>query len=132
MRCAVNRLIVVGCVKRTIFGHMDKPLRCVSRTLQDYLLHEDQEMDTKLLSGVFVIALIAVIGGCGTDTPQPAAPQPAAPASIESEVAQPEPSESEAAPPAPTEPETTEASPAAPAAEAPEEVEPAAPPVLKQ
>ena len=28
---------VAGCVKRTIFGHMDKPWRCVSRTLRNPL-----------------------------------------------------------------------------------------------
>ena len=95
-------------------------------------MHEDQEMNIKLLSGFLVIALIAVIGGCGSDTPQPAASQPAAPAATESEVAQPEPSEPEAVQPAPTEPETTETTPAAPAAETPEEIEPLAPPVLKE
>lgn len=84
-------------------------------------------MDSKLLSSVFVIALIAVIGGCGTDAPQPTAPMP-----VESEVAEPASNAPEVAKLVPAEPETTEASPAAPAVEEAEEVEPAAPPVLKQ
>jgi hypothetical protein len=87
-------------------------------------LHEEAKVNLRLLSGISVIALFAAIGGCGSDTSEPAAPAP-----IQSEIVQPEQSQSETAQPAPTEPEATEV---APAVEEAEEVQPAAPPVLKE